>query len=212
MRFITRPLLLLSTALSLLTNLRVQATTVNITVGDSFYSPAVVTAAPGDDIVFTYNGNSSHPTASDNGAWATFPMNSNNRTRTLPQLAPGTYRYHCTAHGGPGGVGMSGMIVIQPTGMRDELPAGLELTAFPNPASAARDGAVTVMAARRAGAEARVRLVNVIGRVVREARLPQGEVEGRVVLDVADLQAGVYFYSLLVGDRVVETRRLVIQP
>jgi plastocyanin len=26
----------------------------------------------------------------------------------------GTYRYHCAVHGGPGGVGMSGTVIVEP--------------------------------------------------------------------------------------------------
>ncbi len=208
MRFFTRPLLLLSTALSLLAA-PLRAATVNITVGDNFYSPASVTAAPGDLIVFTYQGSRSHPTEADNGGFATFPMNSANRTHSFSLTSPGNYSYHCQVHG----ASMSGLITVQPTGLRDDASAlAPALTAFPNPSSASRDGEVTVTFNQKAGTEGRIRLLNVIGRVVREQTLrPQGG-EMSLKFDVANLPAGVYFTSLVIGDRVVDTRRLIIQP
>ncbi len=215
MRFLTRPLLALSTALSLLMaagGAQAQAT-INVTVGDSFYRPATVTAAPGDNIVFTYSGNSSHPTASDNGAFATFPMDANNRTHTITLATAGTFGYHCTFHGAPGAA-MFGTIVIQPLSTRADALAPLALSAFPNPASASRDSRVTVSFNQRSGTEGKLRLLNIIGRVVREVpfgRAPEAG-ETRLSLDVADLPAGVYFTSLVVGERAVETHRLIVQP
>lgn len=211
--FFTRPVLLVATALSLLTNLVAQATTINVTVTDNRYSPSSVTAAPGDQIVFTYNGASSHPTASDNNAWPTFPLNSSAHTGTVTLNTPGTYPYHCQFHGGAGGIGMAGTITIQALGLPGDAPYAAALAAFPNPASAARDGSVTITLNQKANTEGAVRLLNVIGRVVREVPLRRNESgEVRIAMDVENLPAGVYFYALVLGDRVVETRRLVVQP
>ena len=214
MRFFTRPLLFLSTAISLLTasGVRAQAT-VNITVTDNQYTPAAVTAAAGDRIVFTYAGSRSHPTESDNGAFATFPMDAGHRSHTVTLNTAGSFGYHCQFHGSPGS-GMAGTITILPLGTRPEAAANTALTTFPNPASAARDEHVTVSFTQRAGTEGKLRLLNVIGRVVREipvrAAVEAGET--RLVIDIANLPAGVYFTSLLIGERAVETRRLIIQP
>jgi len=35
-------------------------------------------------------------------------------TYTHVFTTPGTYRYYCAAHGAPSGVGMSGIVVVQP--------------------------------------------------------------------------------------------------
>lgn len=214
MRFFTRPLLVLSTALSLLTSGVAQAqATINVTVGDNFYSPANVTAAPGDNIVFTYSGSRTHPTASDNGAWTTFTLDASHLTHTLTLATAGTYPYHCTFHGAPG-AGMFGSITIQPVGTRAELAAPSALTVYPNPASASRDERVTVSFSQRAGTAGKLRLLNVIGRVVREVPVSAAAetAETRFSLDVADLPAGLYFATLVLDGRVAETRRLVVQP
>ncbi|MBC7447287.1 MAG: T9SS type A sorting domain-containing protein [Hymenobacteraceae bacterium] len=214
MRFLTRQLAVFGTALSLLASGGAHAqATINVSVSDNRYSPINVTAAPGDNIVFTYNGQSSHPTVSDNAAFATFPMNSSNRTRTITLNAAGVYGYHCQLHGSAGS-GMFGTITIQPLGTRAEATPPTSFTTFPNPVSATRDERVTVSFSQRAGTDGKLRLLNVIGRVVRETTVHQaGETgETRLSLDVADLPAGIYFTSLVLGERVVETRRLIVQP
>jgi plastocyanin len=214
MRFLTRSLLVLGTAMSLLTSgsARAQAT-INVTVGDNFYQPASVTAAPGDNIVFSYSGSRSHPTESDNGSFTTFSMDAGHRTHTLTLTAAGSYGYHCQFHGSPGSA-MHATIVVQPLGTRAEAPVALTLNPFPNPASAVRDERVTVSFTQQVGVASLIRLRNVIGRVVREqsARSAAESGDARLNLDISDLPAGVYFVSLVVGERAIETRRLVIQP
>ena len=34
-------------------------------------------------------------------------------------VSPGVYGYHCTVHGGPGGIGMSGTVTVVPDAPRD---------------------------------------------------------------------------------------------
>ncbi len=214
MRFFTRPLVVLGTALSLLTSAGARAqATINITVSDNEYTPASVTASPGDNIVFTYNGSSSHPTESDNGAFPTFPMNSTNRMRTIRLNSSGSFDYHCQFHGAPR-LGMFGTITIRPLGTRGEAATAVNFTAFPNPASVSRDEHVTIAFSQRAGTDGKLRLLNVIGRVVREAPIARAaeNSEARLTLDLTELPAGVYFTSLVLGERIVETRRLIVQP
>jgi plastocyanin len=217
MRFFTRPLLLISTALSLLASGARGQATINIAVADNSYTPASVTAAPGDNIVFTYTGSRTHPTSTDGGSgnltFTTFTMDATHTSHTVTLTAAGNYPYHCQFHGAPG-TGMHGTIVVQPLGIRPEALLAPALEAFPNPVSAARDERVTVSFNQRVGTDGKLRLLNVIGRTVRE--MPIGRAaetgEAHLTLDVADLPAGVYFTSLVLGERVVETRRLIVQP
>ena len=217
MRFLTRPLLALFTALSLAGAGRVQAqATINVAVIDNEFQPATVLAAPGDNIVFTYTGSRSHPVVSDNSttpAFAPFTMSSANRTRTVVMTSAGTYGYHCQLHGAVG-VGMFGTILVQPLGVRPEAPVAPGLTTYPNPASASRDERVGVSFTQRAGTEGKLRLLNIIGRVVRETPIRRAAetAETRLALDITNLPAGVYFASLVIGERAVETHRVVVQP
>ncbi len=192
------------------------AANITILVGDNYYRGPGVTSGQrdirtvnvGDVVTFSYVGQSSHPTASDNGAWATFPMNAANTTFTLPPLAAGIYPYHCTAHGIPGN-GQYGVLTVSGTATAtlDIRAAGLDLTVYPNPSH----GQVTVQLTPKAGAEYKLRISNVIGQEVRTVALRPELTAAGLPLDLSELRAGVYFYSLLVDGKVATTKRLVLQ-
>ena len=88
------------------------------------------------------------------------------------------------------------------------LPAAAPtLNVFPNPGR----GQVSVQLTAPQGQEYKFRLSNVLGREVRLLALrPELAAEG-LPLDVSSLPAGLYFYSLLVNDKVVSTNRLTLQ-
>jgi plastocyanin len=81
------------------------------------FSPETVTIAPGESVTWEWaeevgrhnvvpdNGNEPAPS----GVLRDGPF-----TYTHTFNTAGTYRYYCGAHGGPGGVGMSGTVVVQP--------------------------------------------------------------------------------------------------
>jgi plastocyanin len=88
--------------------------TVNVVNND--FSPRNLTIAAGTAVVWTWpSGSLGHNVVPDNG---TVPAGSG-ALRNGPFTyeftfdTPGTYAYHCGAHGGPGGVGMSGTITVQ---------------------------------------------------------------------------------------------------
>ena len=192
------------------------AADITILVGDNFYrGPGNTTGNSdartinvGDRVVFSYAGRSSHPTASDNGAWVTFPMDAANTTRILT-LPAGTYPYHCTAHGAPG-IGQFGRITVQPatpTATLDARAAGIEVSVYPNPSR----GQVTVQLKGKTGTDYKLRLSNIIGQEVRTIALKPELTTAGLPIDLSELHAGVYFYSLLVDGRVATTKRLVLQ-
>ena len=202
-------LLVLSLAPTLAANL-------TILVGDNYYrGPGVTTGLSdirtinvGDVVTFNYVGQSSHPTASDNGAFTTFQMNSANTTYTLPALPVGVYPYHCLAHGGPGS-GQFGRLTVQAvvTATLDARAAGVELSVYPNPTR----GQVTVKLEQKAGADYKLRLSNIIGQEIRTVALRPELTAAGLPLDLSELRSGVYFYSLLVDGKVASTKRLVLQ-
>ncbi len=89
------------------------ATTV-VTVTSNQYTPANITINLGDTVFFQWvNGN--HPTVSDdNTTIPNFPMNSGNQTKIVVLSATGVVPYYCTAHGSAGGIGMAGVITVNP--------------------------------------------------------------------------------------------------
>ncbi len=81
------------------------------------------------------------------------------------------------------------------------------LSVFPNPSR----GQVSLQLAAPSGQDYKFRLNNVLGREVRLLALrPELAPEG-LALDISNLPAGLYFYSLLVNDKVVSTNRLTLQ-
>ena len=192
------------------------AANITILVGDNYYrGPGVTTGQTdirtinvGDVVTWSYVGQSSHPTASDNGSWPTFNMDAANTTRSITFNTPGTFAYHCTAHGAAG-VGQYGRltVVATPTATLDANAAGLNLSVYPNPSR----GQVTVQLNQKAGQEAKLRLSNIIGQEVRTIALKPELTAAGLPVDLSDLHNGVYFYSLLVDGKVVSTKRLVLQ-
>jgi hypothetical protein len=86
-------------------------------------------------------------------------------------------------------------------------PLSPTLNVFPSPSR----GQVTVQLSQQAGQDYKLRLSNLIGREVRLVALRPGMGEAGQVINLSDLPAGLYFYSLLVNDKVVSTKRLVLQ-
>jgi plastocyanin len=79
------------------------------------FTPADITIVQGDSVTWRNGDASAHnvrfddnsfvmPAAPDSSAWSV--------TRTF--ATPGTYRYHCEAHGLAGGIDMSGAVWVQP--------------------------------------------------------------------------------------------------
>ena len=190
----------------------VLAANITIVVGDNFYHGPTntsndadfTTISVGDVVTWSFVGRASHPTASDNGAWATFTT-----TRTMTFNTAGTFPYHCEAHGAPG-AGQYGILTVQPrttTATLDPAAAGISLSVYPNPSR----GLVTVKLDQKPGADYRLRLSNIIGQEIRTVALKPDMTAAGLPLDLSDLHAGMYVYSLLVDGKVVSTKRLVLQ-
>ncbi|GAB2455472.1 hypothetical protein GCM10011375_03310 [Hymenobacter qilianensis] len=81
------------------------------------------------------------------------------------------------------------------------------LSVYPNPAR----GMVVVSLSQAPGPDYKFRLSNIIGREVRTLTLRPDLASTGIAMNLSDLPAGMYFYSLLVNDKVVSTKRLVLQ-
>jgi hypothetical protein len=78
--------------------------------------------------------------------------------------------------------------------------------AFPNPANS-----YTVFNYNlpQTATNAKIIIRNLLGSVMNETALPN--LEGNAVISTAELKSGIYFYSLIVNDRIFTTRKLIIQ-
>ena len=81
------------------------------------------------------------------------------------------------------------------------------LSVYPNPAR----GLVTVSLGQKFTADYKLRLNNIIGREVRTISLRPEAADGGMALNLSDLPAGMYFYSLVLDNKVMSTHRLVLQ-
>lgn len=81
------------------------------------------------------------------------------------------------------------------------------LNVFPNPSC----GQLTVQVTGQAGQDYKLRLANVLGREVRLLTFRPEQAAAGLAIDLTGLPTGLYFYSLLVNDKIVSTRRLTLQ-
>lgn len=79
---------------------------------------------------------------------------------------------------------------------------------FPNPSK----GLVTVSVSQLlTNNDYKLRLSNIIGREVRTVAVRAEAADGGMSLNLSDLPAGMYFYSLVQNDKVLSTKRLLLQ-
>jgi plastocyanin len=87
-----------------------------ILVSNNSFSPSQLTVAVGTTVTWSWaNGAFDHNVVPDNGsvpATSGSPMNGPH-TYTYTFNTPGTFRFYCQVHGGPGGEGMAGSVVVQ---------------------------------------------------------------------------------------------------
>ena len=81
------------------------------------------------------------------------------------------------------------------------------LNAFPNPSK----GKFTISLTQTAGDVYKIKISNTIGKVIQTIKVEDTANAADVTIDLSDRPAGIYFYSLLVNDKMVETKRLIIQ-
>jgi hypothetical protein len=82
------------------------------------------------------------------------------------------------------------------------------LTVFPNPSRSGQQ--LTVQVAGLSGFDYKLRLANVLGRELRLTALRPEQANEGMAIDLTGLPAGMYFYSLLVNDKTVTTKRLIL--
>lgn len=91
-----------------------------VTLGHDVFVPSRVAVAPGESVTWTNPDSAEEhnvhfedqsfiaPSPPAVGPWT--------RVRTFASEPPGAYRYYCEIHGGPGGIGMSGIVYVNSSG------------------------------------------------------------------------------------------------
>ncbi len=83
-----------------------------VSVIDSAFSPGELTVSPGTTVIWTNSGDLPHTVTADDGSFDSGTLQYANRfEHTFNE--PGTYPYHCNIHGGTGGAGMAGVIIVE---------------------------------------------------------------------------------------------------
>ena len=97
-----------------------RAATANVSVTDFTFtdgtsSSTITTIVAGDSVVWTWSGASAHSVTADDASFDDPPSPGAKMTGTFSHTfsTPGTYAYYCRIHGGPGGGGMSGTVIVQ---------------------------------------------------------------------------------------------------
>ena len=83
-----------------------------ISMGGSAFSPNTVTVQGGTRVTWTNTDSMPHTVTADNGSYNSGAL-APGQTYSLTFSTKGEYTYYCALHGGKGGVGMSGKIIVQ---------------------------------------------------------------------------------------------------
>jgi len=84
-----------------------------VQVGDDHFAPQTITVPVGTTVTWEVTGTHGHTVTSDTGVFnsGSTPLKQGD-TFSFTFNQPGTFPYYCMFHGGPGGVGMSGTVVV----------------------------------------------------------------------------------------------------
>jgi plastocyanin len=88
--------------------------TVNLV--DAKFQPQTVTISVGEKVTWINSSGGFHNVSFDDGSFRNGDPASSNWTAERTFTAAGSFAYHCDVHGAPGGVGMSGTVVVVEAG------------------------------------------------------------------------------------------------
>ncbi|MFQ5334440.1 MAG: T9SS type A sorting domain-containing protein [Flavobacteriales bacterium] len=173
------------------------------TVSQTF-SPETLSIQLGDTVEWTWGGGTPHTTTSDATSgpdvW-TADLNATTSTFDFVISMVGNHPYHCNIHGGVG-YGMTGLIVVNPTGI-NELKNKNGSSVFPNPFS--KKAYIVIEELHYDRAE----IYNNDGRLIQTiSPIPAGS---NTLLEVSlpDSPPGVYMYAIFKDGQAVETAPLI---
>jgi predicted lipoprotein with Yx(FWY)xxD motif/plastocyanin len=86
--------------------------TVKVDLKNFAFAPKTLTVAPGTTVVWTNGDSAAHTVTADDGSFESGNLN-HGATFKFTFSKAGTFAYYCTYHGGKGGVGMAGQIIVK---------------------------------------------------------------------------------------------------
>ncbi|KAA5549514.1 T9SS type A sorting domain-containing protein [Adhaeribacter rhizoryzae] len=136
---------------------------------------------------------------------STFDFASLNRGLAKTLKMPERYSYSFTANAAK--EPMLGMRMLNATASVDGGLTKPTLSVYPNPTR----GIIEIQLDQAKNESYKITLSNTIGQVVKTIKVPEQALSSKIKLDLSTYPAGIYFYSLLVNDKMVETKRLILQ-
>lgn len=88
------------------------AETRSVTIANFVYDPQTITVNVGDTVAWRNTDQAPHTVTADSGGFDSGRMD-NGAEFSFTFTEAGTFPYYCTFHGGPGGAGQSGTVVVQ---------------------------------------------------------------------------------------------------
>ena len=184
-------------------------TTHDVTVQNFSFTPQTLTINTGDIVKWTNIQGTHNVRADDNsfyyGAAAPAPWEYTHTFTTA-----GNNPYYCEPHGGPGGSGMSGVIIVQdPVGVNDDevVANHFELDQnYPNPFNPSTRINYSVPISSFINLKVYDILGNEVAVLVNEEK-PAGNYE--INFDASRLNGGVYFYQLT-ANSFVDTKKMIL--
>lgn len=184
-------------------------TTHDVTVQNFSFSPQSLTINVGDIVKWT-NISGQHNVLADDGSFTSGPAAPAPWEYSHTFTAAGNNPYYCEPHGGPGGSGMSGIIIVQnPVGVNDDkiVADNFELKQnYPNPFNPSTIINYSVASASFINLKVYDILGNEIAVLVNEEK-QAGDYQ--IDFDASELTGGVYFYQLTTNS-FVDTKKMIL--
>jgi len=181
----------------------------DVTVSNFSFNPTQLTINSGDIVRWT-NAGGLHNVVADDNSFTSGAVSSSAWVYEHTFNSAGSNPYYCAQHGGPGGIGMSGIITVEnATAIIDE-----NLTIFnfdlnqnyPNPFNPT----TSIKFQIPAKSYVTLKVFGVLGNEVKTLLNEEKEAGNyNVKLNAEDLSSGVYFYRLEAGD-FVQTRKMIL--
>lgn len=95
--------------------------------------------------------------------------------------------------------------IVSPLGLGNDLNSYEFSRAFPNPASSSTSFEYNIPD----GSKGNILVRNLLGSIVRDVKLDK--LQGRAIINTNDLKDGVYFYSLILDNKAIVTKKLIIR-
>lgn len=184
-------------------------TTHEVTVSNFSFSPAELTITVGDAVRWT-NVSGNHNVLADDGSFTSGPVAPAPWEFTHTFTVAGNNPYYCVPHGGPGGQGMSGVVVVQNAVSvpEDELIANkFELMQnYPNPFNPSTRISFAIPNAAFVNLKVYDAIGNEVATLLNEVK--QAGIYS-VDFNATDLTGGIYFYQIKSGS-FVETKKMIL--